>query len=132
MELFKILGIGLITCIAGLIVRQVKPDVASIIMIAGGVVILLMVVDYVAQIFDVFKVVMDKTGLSSSLFSIVLKIVGVGYLTEFAANICADTGSNSLAEKILFAGKIIILFMSLPIVTNIVEIVVGLLLKKFL
>ncbi len=127
MELFKILGIGLITCIAGLIVRQVKPDVASIIMIAGGVVILLMVVDYVAQIFDVFKVVMDKTGLSSSLFSIVLKIVGVGYLTEFAANICADTGSNSLAEKILFAGKIIILFMSLPIVTNIVEIVVGLL-----
>ena len=132
MELFKILGIGLITCIAGLIVRQVKPDVASIIMIAGGVVILLMVVDYVAQIFDVFKVVMDKTGLSSSLFSIVLKIVGVGYLTEFAANICADTGSNSLAEKILFAGKIIILFMSLPIVTNIVEIVVGLLWKKFL
>ena len=127
MEIFKILGIGLITCIACLIVKQVKPDVASIIMIAGGVVILLMVVDYVAQIFDVFKVIIDKTGLSSNLFSIVLKIVGVGYLTEFAANICADTGSNSLADKILFAGKILILFMSLPIVTNIVEIVVGLL-----
>ena len=127
MEIFKILGIGLITCIACLIVRQVKPDVASIIMIAGGVVILLMVVDYVAQIFDVFKVIIDKTSLSSNLFSIVLKIVGVGYLTEFAANICADTGSNSLADKILLAGKILILFMSLPIVTNIVEIVVGLL-----
>ena len=107
MDLFKILGIGLITCIAGLIVRQVKPDVASIIMIAGGVVILLMVVDYVAQIFDVFKVIVDKTGLSS--------------------NICADTGSSSLADKILLAGKIIILFMSMPIITNIVEIVVGLL-----
>ena len=127
MDLFKILGIGLITCIAGLIVRHVKPDVASIIMIAGGVVILLMVVDYVAQIFDVFKVIVDKTGLSSNLFSIVLKIVGVGYLTEFAANICADTGSSSLADKILLAGKIIILFMSMPIITNIVEIVVGLL-----
>lgn len=127
MELFKIVGIGLITCIACLIVRQVKPDVASIIMIAGGVVILLMVVDYVAQIFDVFKVVIDKTGLTSNLFSIVLKIVGVGYLTEFAANICSDTGCNSLADKILLAGKILILVMSLPIVTNIVEIVVGLL-----
>lgn len=127
MELFKIVGIGLITCIACLIVRQVKPDVASIIMIAGGVVILLMVVDYVVQIFDVFKVVIDKTGLTSNLFSIVLKIVGVGYLTEFAANICSDTGCNSLADKILLAGKILILVMSLPIVTNIVEIVVGLL-----
>ncbi len=127
MELFKIVGIGLITCIACLIVRQVKPDVASIIMIAGGVVILLMVVDYVAQIFDVFKVIIDKTGLTSNLFSIVLKIVGVGYLTEFAANICSDTGCNSLADKILLAGKILILVMSLPIVTNIVEIVVGLL-----
>lgn len=127
MELFKIVGIGLITCIACLIVRQVKPDVASIIMIAGGVVILLMVVDYVVQIFDVFKVIIDKTGLTSNLFSIVLKIVGVGYLTEFAANICSDTGCNSLADKILLAGKILILVMSLPIVTNIVEIVVGLL-----
>ena len=127
MELFKIVGIGLITCIACLIVRQVKPDVASIIMIAGGVVILLMVVDYVAQIFDVFKVIIDKTGLTSNLFSIVLKIVGVGYLTEFAANICSDTGCNSLADKILLAGKILILVMSLPIVTNIVEIVVSLL-----
>lgn len=127
MELFKIVGIGIITCIACLIVRQVKPDVASIIMIAGGVVILLMVVDYVAQIFDVFKVIIDKTGLTSNLFSIVLKIVGVGYLTEFAANICSDTGCNSLADKILLAGKILILVMSLPIVTNIVEIVVGLL-----
>ena len=127
MELFKIVGIGLITCIACLIVRQVKPDVASIIMMAGGVVILLMVVDYVAQIFDVFKVIIDKTGLTSNLFSIVLKIVGVGYLTEFAANICSDTGCNSLSDKILLAGKILILVMSLPIVTNIVEIVVGLL-----
>ena len=127
MELFKIVGIGLITCIACLIVRQVKPDVASIIMMAGGVVILLMVVDYVAQIFDVFKVIIDKTGLTSNLFSIVLKIVGVGYLTEFAANICSDTGCNSLADKILLAGKILILVMSLLIVTNIVEIVVGLL-----
>ena len=131
MELFKIVGIGLITCIACLIVRQVKPDVASIIMIAGGVVILLMVVDYVAQIFDVFKVIIDKTGLTSNLFSIVLKIVGVGYLTEFAANICSDTGCNSLADKILLAGKILILVMSLPIVTNIVEIVVGLLWRNW-
>lgn len=131
MELFKIVGIGLITCIACLIVRQVKPDVASIIMIAGGVVILLMVVDYVAQIFDVFKVIIDKTGLTSNLFSIVLKIVGVGYLTEFAANICSDTGCNSLADKILLAGKILILVMSLPIVTNIVEIVVGLLWRSW-
>ncbi len=127
MDLFKILGIGLITCITSLIVKQVKPDVASIISIAGGVVILLMVVDYVAQIFDVFKVVMNKTGLPSNLFSIVLKIVGIGYLTEFAANICSDAGSNSLADKILLAGKIMILFMSLPIITNIIDIVVELL-----
>lgn len=127
MELVKIIGIGLITCIAGLIVKQVKPDIASVITIAGGLVIILMLVDYVAQIFDVFKVVIDKTGLSNNLFSIVLKIVGVGYLTEFAANLCSDVGNSSLADKLLFAGKIIILFLSLPIVTNIIDVVAGLL-----
>ena len=55
MELLKILGVGLLTCVASLILKQIKPDIASIVAIAGGVVILIMLVDYISQIFNVFN-----------------------------------------------------------------------------
>lgn len=127
MDIIKILAIALITCIATIIVKQVKPDFANLVTLAGGIVVLLMLVDYINQVFDVLKLLVDKTNLSPGLFSIVLKIIGIGYLTEFTANICNDSGSSSLANKVLFAGKIVILVMSLPILINIIEIIMGIL-----
>ncbi len=127
MDIVRIVGVGLITCVAVLLVRQVKPDVAALIGLAGGIIIVFMIVDSVSSIFDGIRSVIEKTGVSSSLFSLVLKIVGVGYLTEFAGNICSDCGQSGLADKILLGGKVIILAMSMPIITNIIEIIVGLL-----
>ena len=127
MDIVRIVGVGHITCVAVLLVRQVKPDVAALIGLAGGIIIVFMIVDSVSSIFDGIRSVIEKTGVSSSLFSLVLKIVGVGYLTEFAGNICSDCGQSGLADKILLGGKVIILAMSMPIITNIIEIIVGLL-----
>jgi len=127
LDIFKILAIALITCVATLIVRQVKPDFASLVTLTGGILILLMLVEYLNQVFDVINYIIEKTNLTPGLFGIVLKIIGIGYLTEFTANICTDAGSSSLAGKVLLAGKIVILVMSLPILTNIIEIIVGIL-----
>lgn len=127
LDIFKILAIALLTCVATIIVKQVKPDFASIVAIAGGVLILLMLIDYLEKIVGVFQLIVNKTSLSPSILSTILKIIGVGYLTEFTSNICLDSGSSSLSSKVLLAGKIIILFMSLPILTNIIDIIVGIL-----
>ena len=55
MDIFKILVLAILTCIATIIVRQVKPDFASIVAIAGGVVILLFVLNYLGDILSVFQ-----------------------------------------------------------------------------
>jgi stage III sporulation protein AD len=68
----------------------------------------------------------SRTGIRSDIFAALLKIIGIGYLTEFAAGICSDAGNNSMAEKVLLAGKVIILALALPIVGNLIEIVSGL------
>lgn len=127
MDIFKILAIAILTCIASLIVKQVKPDFASLVTLAGGVVILLLLIGYISSILDVFKGLIDKANLSPTLFSSILKIIGIGYLTEFTANLCSDTGNSSLASKVGLAGKIIILFLALPIITNLLEVIMGIL-----
>lgn len=126
MEILKILGIGIITCIVVLIVKQVKPEFAIVLLIAGSCIMLYYIFDYFVDILAVFDNIVAKTGINSELFAIILKIVGIGYLIEFGANICADAGNPSIADKIIVAGKLIILIVSMPIITNLLNTIIGL------
>ena len=126
-SLYKIIGIALITVVATLIVKPVRPDFAVFISVVGGVIILFMLAGYLTDIFEVFNQIFNFTNVNSSLYKIIFKIIGVGYLVEFTASLCSDTGNNSLGDKVLLGGKIIILVMALPIITSILEIVMELL-----
>ena len=56
---------------------------------------------------------------------LLLKIVGVGYITEFGAGILNDFGSNAVADKVTLAGKITIVALSLPVIENLLMLVQG-------
>ena len=127
MEIIKIIGIGLVTVIASMLVKQMKPEVSILIGICGGMIILSMSINYILDIVEEFTSLAQKTGLNLGLLKTVLKIIGIGYLAEFSASICSDSGNSSIGDKIIFAGKILILFYALPIVTSILEIIMELL-----
>ena len=127
MEIFKIIAMGIVTTIAVLVVKPTKPEIALLIGLAGSVLIFINLIDMLASVFNVFTLLVEKTGVSSELFASLLKIIGVGYLAEFSASICADSGNGSIAEKILFGGKIVILMLALPIFISILDIIMGLL-----
>ena len=127
MEIFKIIAIGIITTIAVLIVKQTKPEIAVLVGLAGSLLIFFELVNLISSVFNVFNSIVVKTGVSSDLFSVLLKIIGVGYLTEFSASICADSGNSSIADKIMLGGKVLIMVLALPIFTSILEIILGLL-----
>lgn len=126
MEIYKIIGVAIITCIIVIVLRQTKPEFATLLALAGGMIIILMTVDYLTATVSSFSTLAEKSGLPKGLFKTVLKIVGIGYLTEFSSNLCADSNCQSLADKVLLGGKIIILTVAMPIVSNILEILVEL------
>ncbi len=124
---YKIVAVALVGCIATIIVKPVRSDYAVLIALASGVIILAMLVNYLSSVFDALKLIINTTGISGNLYSLLIKIVGIGYLIEFTAGICADTGNSSLGDKVLLGGKIIILVMAMPIVTSILQIIMELL-----
>ena len=123
MEIFKVIGVALITIIATLLVKQIKAEFSIIIALVGGLLILFMIVDGISDVVAYFSEIVVRTNINSEMFSIVLKIVGVGYLTEFASHLCIDSGMSALADKLSLSGKIIILVMSLPIITSLLDII---------
>lgn len=125
--LYKIIGIAIVTCIAVLIIKPIRPDFAILISIVGGIIVLFYTFSYLSSIFEIFGNIFKISGSNHSLYSIIFKIIGIGYLAEFTAGICSDTGNSSLGDKVLLGGKIIILVISLPIITSILDIIMELL-----
>ena len=127
--IFKIVAVGLITCLATMIIKPVRSDFAIFIAITGCIIIIFLVIGYLTGIISTFKTIISSTGLDASLYKLLLKILGVAYLLEFTASICTDTGNGSLGDKILLGGKIVLMVMALPIIVSILDIVTSLLPK---
>ncbi len=123
MELARIIGIGLVTAVAALLLRSTKPEIAFAVTIAGGVLILLFSLDILAETFGIFGQIGEQTGIDLTLIKIILKIIAIGYLVEFAAGIVEDFGAKNIADKLVFAGKIIIFTVALPIIQTLVALV---------
>ena len=125
MTIIKILAVGIVTVFASIILKQTKPEIAILVNIAGGILLIILVVDLIGQLFNNFYGIFKATGIDNDLLLPILKIIGVGYLCEFGANICQDAGSSSIADKVLFCGKIIILIIAMPIIQSVVDVVLS-------
>ena len=123
MELVRILGVGFVTAVAALLLRGSKPELAFAVTIAGGVIILIFSVDLLSQTVEIFRQIGEQTGIDSALIKLIIKIIAIGYLVEFAAGVVEDFGSKSVADKLVFAGKIIIFSVSLPVLQTLLSLV---------
>ena len=127
MDIIKIAAVGIITAFCVIVLRETKSEVAMLMGIVGGCIILLMLLDTIGGIFDALAELMNRTGIDASIFKLVFKIMGIGYITEFSADIIEESGSKALAGKVLLAGKVIIFALSLPIMRAMFELIAGLL-----
>ena len=125
MEIMKIIGVAFITTIAAVLLKSTKPELSFAVTVTGVIVILLFIVDALENTLTVFTAIAEITGVENGLLKILLKIVGVGYITEFGAGILNDFGSNAVADKVALGGKITIVLLSLPIIESLLELVQG-------
>jgi len=125
--LLKIVAIALVTVFAHILIKQVKPEIAIIISIVGSILIISMTVNSLSSVINSFYKIFTQTGVDTTLLSPLFKIIAIGYIGEFGANLCVDAGANSVADKILFSAKVIILVLALPIITTVIDLVVALL-----
>ena len=125
MEIIKIIGVAFVTTITATLLKSSKPELSFAVTITGIIVILLFIVDGIKNTLTIFNEIARFTGIENGLVKILLKIVGIGYLTEFAAGVLTDFGSQSVADKVVLGGKITIIIMSFPIIQSLLTLVGG-------
>lgn len=125
LEVSKIIGVAFITTIASILLKPTKPELSFAVTVTGVIVVLLFIVDALQNTLSVFTSIAAVTGIENGLLKILIKIVGVGYLTEFGASILQDFGGNSMADKVVLGGKITIVLLSLPVIEGLLNMVKG-------
>lgn len=125
MDMFKLIGVAFITTFSAVILKSSKPELSFAVSITGIIVILFLIVDALQNTLTVFASIAQMTGVENGLLKVLLKIVGVGYLTEFGAGILNDFGSNSIADKVVLGGKITIVLLSMPVIESLLGLVRG-------
>ncbi len=126
MDVFRLVSIGIIGAIACLLLKKTDGQYAALAAVATGIVILIICINSLASVLVSLQEIVDRTGIDNELFAILLKIVGVGYLTEYACGLCEDLDCGGISKKIALGGKIAIFLMALPIVNALLDTVAGL------
>lgn len=125
MDIVKIVVLGLISVILTTVLKQQKQELSLQLSIVAGLIIFLMVIDKIPPILKVLENLADKAGIELIYFSILLKIIGISYITEFGAQVCRDAGEVSIATKIELGGKILIFLQAIPIVLALLELLLS-------
>ena len=123
MEVIKIVGIALVALVIIILLKQYRPEFAIYISLLTGVLILFLVMDKLTGIVNLLQSLASKTSINSTFLVILIKITGLAILSEFAVSACKDSGEAAIASKIEMGTKIIIISMSIPIISSLLEVI---------
>lgn len=127
MDILQIIGIGLSGAVTALVLKEYKPLFAVCIGMLTAMVIFASLLRYISYIFDAVHMIAARLSVNDSYITVLIRIIGIAYLSRFGSEICRDAGQNVIAQKIELAGKIMIVVTSMPILTAVLNLLVGIL-----
>lgn len=119
----QITAAGIGTAILTIWLRQIKPEYATYLSLAAGVFIFTAIITKMETVTEIFNQIEEYIGISPYYMKLLLKMLGITYLAELAADICKDAGCAAISHQIEIYGKLVILAVSMPIVLSLFELV---------
>lgn len=127
MDAAKIAAVGIIAAVLSLTIKKSNPEIAMQVGIGAGVLIFLMLLQYLAEAVEFIRNLTAQYAAAYEGFQVVLKIIAIAYITEFAVQSLKDAGEGAIASKVELAGKVIIMVVTLPLLGAFQELVLSLL-----
>ena len=119
--------IGITGVFLALFLKQTKPEYAVCVSAGTGILLLFPVAERLSLVIENIRLIQSAISIQSAYIQVLLKIIGITYISEFAADICRDAGCAAVAGQIGVFAKLSILAVSMPILLALLETV-----KQFL
>lgn len=127
MEILKIAAIALTGVIIAAVMKNINKEITIYIILATVIILFLSIIDKLWEAFRFLEEIYDDVPYGKSFFPVIIKVLAVAYITDFTAQLCRDSGENAIGTKVELAGKVIIFYLAIPILTAILELISSLL-----
>lgn len=122
MDIFKVIGIALIGGLLSLFLREYKKEFAIGVSLVCAIIIMSYTAEAVISVVNSIFQITQKSGVDKKYFEIIIKVVGTSYITQYGGELLRDCGESAIAQKVFLAGKVFILFMTMPIIEGFLEV----------
>lgn len=125
-NLLAIAGAALVAAVIAVMLRRYHAEYGMLISILAGVLILAMLLEALPQALGQVTELLQAAALPGKYALILFKALGLCWLAQFAADSCCDAGESALASKVELAGKTAVLLTTLPLFSEVGELVLEL------
>ena len=126
MDITAICLIGIVTSVLALLLKKYNSEISFLLAIAGCILIFLSVLLNLNSVREIINSILATAQINSTYISILLKAMGICFLTEFACDCCIDAGQKALSNNVSIAGKILVLVTAIPLYKDILDTVISL------
>lgn len=126
MDIVKIAFVGILTVLLYGLLRQIKPEIAPLIVLGGAAVILITLTDSLLNVSGSVDEMMSLAGLEKENVSLLMKALGICVVTQVAADICYDNSCSSIAAAVELAGRVGAVALAMPMIKTVAQIAIGL------
>jgi stage III sporulation protein AD len=110
----------MVCLVALVVIRHWKPEWAPLLRLTSTVVFIGIILSIAVELLSAVSELCEDT-LPQAQWSILIKALGIAFLTEFTSGICRDSGESTLATWVEAAGKLEILLLSLPLIQSVIS-----------
>ena len=127
MEILKIAAVALTGVILASVMKTVNKEITIYIILATVIILFLSIIDKLWEAFRFLEGIYDNVKYGRSFFPVIIKVLAVAYITDFTAQLCRDSGENAIGSKVELAGKVMIFYLAMPVLSAILELIRSLL-----
>ena len=121
MDTVKICAFGIMCAIICVLVKHYRSEFSIPAKLGSIILIFGIVVTMLSPVFTYLKDLMGNT-LSSEYSAIIIKALGIGYLTQISSELCRESGEGTIATGIETVGKIELIILSFPLISKIISV----------
>lgn len=121
MDILRIAVLGIAGVLIALPLRKEKGEYSTFISMAVCICIFIYIITKVETILDFVNRLESMVAVDSTYITLVIKMVGITYVAEFAMNVCKDAGYGAIGNQIEMFAKLSILVVSIPVLTAFLE-----------
>ena len=121
MEIIKVVGFAFAAVFIYLLLKDKKSDVAFYVLVVAGILIFMYMIGQLGEVINFIDDIASKANINTVYIEIVFKILAIAYITSFCSEICKDAGASTIASKVDFSGKIMILALAIPILMAVLD-----------